>query len=280
MRSVSIRCINCKSPVKVTRRKAAAVSGGTFLLNVPGIACGGECLDDLLFVVPDPPGLVCLLELTVEVVENAMYEIEFLAGSEAAGAFFMKLFPTSARVIQSAAVRLHYEGNKKKAYAILNHGIKHSDEPQRLLLERAAFYSFDGRPERGLRIVKKLSPDLPRYHVIKGNLLKNTGKWEEAAVCWSKGIEVDPSDVFPWNNLGYYLLHVKKSYNEAEQHYRRACEIFPEHHRFRAYVGDALFFQGRKGKALREYRRALSMTKDDEEFEQSLRNMIRACHED
>jgi tetratricopeptide (TPR) repeat protein len=252
-------------------------SANRFVLNMPGIVCNGDCSLELLDTVPDPPGLVCVVEITPAKAASAMMEMQFVNGTEAAVDFFLQLFPTSAEVMDIAAIRLHQEGDKERAYEIIEHGIKHSDDADKLRMELAAFTGMDNDPQSGLEIMRDVSPDAIRYHVVKGNLYRAAEQWGEAADCWKMAIETDPSDEIAWFNLGYYLLSVEERFLDAEQHYQAACDAFPEERRFRAYLGDALFFQGRKAEALKEYHRALPMQGGDSQFEDTLRSMIDQC---
>ena len=252
-------------------------SANRFVLNMPGIVCNGDCSLELLDTVPDPPGLVCVVEITPAKAASAMMEMQFVNGTEEAVDFFLQLFPTSAEVMDIAAIRLHQEGDKERAYEIIEHGIKHSDDADKLRMELAAFSGMDNDPHSGLEIMRDVSPDAIRYHVVKGNLYRAADQWDEAADCWKMAIETDSSDEIAWFNLGYYLLSVDERFSDAEQHYQAACDAFPEERRFRAYLGDALFYQGRKAEALNEYHQALPMQGGDSQFEDTLRSMIDQC---
>jgi tetratricopeptide (TPR) repeat protein len=173
-------------------------------------------------------GMIRVTELSPDVAAAAMIDMRFDAGTEAAANFFLRLFPNCVDIIDDAAVRLHQEGNKKKAYSILEQGLKHSDDKDRLRLELAAFLDMDNDPQHGLQIIRDVHPDTQRYHVIKGNLFRKADQWDESAVCWHKAIKSDPFDIFPWFNLGYYFLTVKKLFENAENHFQNACNIFPE----------------------------------------------------
>ena len=144
-------------------------------------------------------------------------------------------------------------------------------------MELAAFTGMDNDPQSGLEIMRDVSPEAIRYHVVKGNLYRAANQWDEAADCWKMAIKTDPTDEIAWFNLGYYLLSVEERFLDAEQHYQAACDAFPEERRFRAFLGDSLFYQGRKSEALKEYHRALPMQGGDSQFEDSLRNMIDQC---
>ena len=252
-------------------------SANRFVLNIPGIVCNGDCSLDLLDTVPDPPGLVCVVEITPTKAASAMMQMQFIEGTEAVVDFFLQLFPTSAEVMDIAAIRLYQEGEKRRAYDILEKGIEHCDDADKLRIELAVLCGMDGASLLGLQLMQDVSPDTFRYHVIKGNLHRAADQWGEAADCWKMAIETDPSDEVAWFNLGYFLLSVEERFSDAEQHFLAACDAFPAERRFRAFLGDSLFFQKRKTDALKEYHRALPMQGGDSQFEDTLRSMINQC---
>jgi tetratricopeptide (TPR) repeat protein len=274
-----VLCARCKQQVGISHEGGVITASGTILLNIPGIVCSGPCADEFLDLVPDPPGLMGVLKLSPTDAVSSMAVLQFVAGTVAAADFFLGLFPANTDLNETVAIRLHQEGKKKEAYAVLEQGLLHSNDPSRLRLELAAFLGMDKSPESGLQVIRDVSPDTPRYDVIKGNLLRAAGHWEDAAVCYAKAIQSDPSHETAWFNYGYYLLHVKSDFLDAERHYQGACDLFPKEKKFRAYLGDAKFFQNKKAEALVEYRRALSMLGGDDESELSLRRMIDQCNE-
>jgi len=273
-KGIEIPCVHCGRQLKVSPGQSGLTSEDKIVLNLPGIACDDSCVDELLDMY-DP--LTCVYELSSELADSAMMEMQFVKGTEAAVDFFLQLFPTSADVIDAAAVRLYQEGDRKRAYDILEHGLKHCDDADKLRMELAAFTEMDGASLLGLEIMREVSPDAIRYHVVKGNLFRAADQWDEAADCWKMAIETDPSDEIAWFNLGYFLLSVEERFLDAEQHYQAACVAFPEERRFRAFLGDSLFYQGRKSEALKEYHRALPMQGGDSQFEDTLRSMIDQC---
>ena len=272
-------CFQCGQMINLSGGDDEIKTEGIIALNIPGIICGEYCVDELLDLFPDPPGLISVVKLSSAMAASAMTEMQFATGSEAAADFFLQLFPTNGEIIDTAAVRLHQEGKKEKAYSILKEGLKHGEDTDRVRLELAAISGMDGDPEYGLDIIRDVKPDTPRYFAVKGNLFRATDQWKEAAGCWQRAIETDPHDFIAWFNLGFYQLQIKEDFENAEIHFLKACSVFPDERRFRAYLGDALFFQGRKGEAIKEYHRALPMQGGDDQFENSLRRMIDKCTE-
>ncbi|MCX7775417.1 MAG: tetratricopeptide repeat protein [Rectinemataceae bacterium] len=260
------RCVDCR-----------------LVLNIPALVCEGPCVDELLDRVPDPPGLMSVDTISTELAVSVLLEMNFLRDIQTAARFFVELFPTTAKVWDAAAVRLHQEGERDAAYRILRKGIQQCDDPSRIRVELAAMLGMDGKPEQGLSILAEAESSTERYHVIKGNLLRALERWEEAAACWRQAIATDPTDDIAWNNLGFYLSRVCKRHEEAEQHFRRACEAFPTTKHFRARLGDALYFQRKYQEALEHYRMALSMIENcrycDTHLDHDLQRMIRACEQ-
>jgi len=253
-------------------------SDGRFAINTPGIVCP-DCTDDVLDKVPDPPGLLCANELSAKTAGSILLETEFMRDDVDGVHFFIQLFPDSVQIFHAAAVRLHRNGYKKEAYDVLEKGIKNCKNHDELSVEMAAFAGMDGAPALGLKYLERASQQAERFFLVKGNLLRALGKWDEAADCWKKAINNNPAEFFAWNNLGYYLMQVKKQFADAKTHYEKASAAFPRIRRFRAYVGDALYFQGLKQEALKEYHHALEIPDEDEDFEESLQAMINACKE-
>ncbi|WP_159438740.1 tetratricopeptide repeat protein [Alkalispirochaeta americana] len=247
-----------------------------FIVNIPGIACCEECIDELLDTLPHPPGLICSDELSPETALDALVSIDFIAGVDAAADFFLDIFPFQEEIIDAVALRLYQEGAAKKAYSVLEYGLRNCASTERLQLEMASFMGMDGDPHHGLQVIADVPEDTPRYHVIKGNLLRHLDRWDEAALCWDVALTVDPAHEVAWFNLGDYLF-MNRKYAEAEQHFREACRIFPEERRFRVYLGDAFFFQDLKARALQEYIHALELPGRDPAFDSNLQGKIDRC---
>ncbi|MCX8013983.1 MAG: tetratricopeptide repeat protein [Rectinema sp.] len=278
---MAIRCPACNTVLDKRMSAEGHCIDCRLVMNIPALVCEGPCVDELLDMVPDPPGLVSVNLITPELAVSTLLEMSFLHDIKTAARFFVQLFPSNARVWDAAAVRLHREGEQNAAYAILRKGIRQCDDPSRMKVELAAMMGMDSKPEQGLRIIKDADPNTERYHFIKGNLLRALGRWEKAAACWIQAIKSDPADDIAWNNLGFYLSRVCKRYEDAEQHFRKACDMFPNARHFRAYLGDALYFQGKYKEALEHYRMALSIEENSSCFgtrlDRDIQRMIREC---
>jgi tetratricopeptide (TPR) repeat protein len=277
MASLDIPCYRCGTRLAIQQGPNGLSTDGKIVVNIPAVICD-SCADSVLDQVPDPPGLVCVAELTETTAASLMSTREFVDAIGRAAELFTALFPTSVDVARAAAERLHSGGDKQAAYAVLNRAVKQCEDAATLYVEMAAMAGMDGEAAYGLKFLELVPSSTERYHVIKGNLLNGTGDWSAAAAEWQQGIDADPTDFIPWVNLGHYLLWVKGDLPAAEDHYRRACQAFPDVRQFRAFLGDTMFNQGRSVDAMREYEAALAIPDSTPEFEASIRKMIQACH--
>jgi tetratricopeptide (TPR) repeat protein len=275
-----IACIGCDRKLEILSidDKIIPLDSSRLSINMPGIICP-DCVDEILTGLPDPPGLICVKELSEEMTKNLLVQGGFILDFNIAVHSLIDFFPTRADIYDVAAVKLHQEGYPEEAYDVLEKGIKSCDNPDLLRLEAATMTGIDGSPELGLEMLSEITnPDLQRFWVIKGNLLRKLGRWEEASKCWEHEMNKNPNDFFAWNNLGYYLLHIKKDFKKAQKHYENACDNFPDESRFHAYLGDSLFSQNHVNEALKNYYKALSIEGEDSEFAEQIKNMIDACN--
>jgi tetratricopeptide (TPR) repeat protein len=272
------QCVNCDSYVNLVLNEDGIVAIDCALsINYPGLICE-QCVDDILDTVPDPPGLICVRSISEDEALAALLEIQFIQGLSISVDFFLSLFPMNSTIIDAAAVRLHQEGEKNLAYSLLEHGIKNSDDPDSLRIEMAALSGMDGAASLGLKFLEEVeNKKTERYYTIKGNLFRLLNEWDNAAECWNNSIVLDQMEIIPWFNLGYYFTQVQQNHLAAESHYKKACALFPNERRFRAYLGDTYFFQDKPKEALEQYNLALSIEDEDEQFEASIRRMMQQC---
>jgi tetratricopeptide (TPR) repeat protein len=272
-------CLNCDRTFEIDRSNSVIFvpDDWCFAINLPGFICE-DCIHEVLNVVPDPPGLISMKEITPELIFSAITSMGFINDVYSVGNFFTKLFPESSIVIDSTAVMLHQSGHKEMAYDILYNGIETCDDPNRLRLELAALYDLDGQSKEALKIIRDIPNTIPRYYVIKGNIHRAMDKWNEACECWLKAIEIDSVDEIPWYNVGFYYTRLLQDNIAAIKHYTEASKTFPSNRKFRAYLGDAYFFIGDKEKAKENYEIALTIADNDENFETGLLRMLEACN--
>ena len=94
-RNVKIPCIECGCMLKFRIKDDVVVEGdGRIACNVPGAVCP-ECVESLLDKVADPPGLVCVNELSPILAQELLLNFTFLLTSSEALEFFVSLFPES-----------------------------------------------------------------------------------------------------------------------------------------------------------------------------------------
>jgi tetratricopeptide (TPR) repeat protein len=279
----TVQCYGgCGRNIHFIETESGLEADGDISINLPGAVCF-DCSFEIVKKIPNPPGIVCVKVLTEEMATSVLESGTFLRPPEDAALFFTRLFPYCGPVVAAAGNHLHISGLKDDAHAFFEYVLEQTDNPSLMKLNYAAILGMDDEPQRGLELLEQVPNTEPRYHVIKGNLLKEIGEWDLAAENWKQAINSDPTHAVAFQNLSYYFMQVKRDYGEAERHHRHCCTSFPDSRRFRAYLGDALFFQGRKEEALEEYQKALTITDsepDADTFEQSMRKMIAECHKD
>lgn len=92
-RNVKVACIECGCMLKFCIRDDIVVGGdGRIACNVPGAVCP-DCIESLLDKVADPPGLVCVNELSSMLAQELIQNFTFLLPSSEASKFFTSLFP-------------------------------------------------------------------------------------------------------------------------------------------------------------------------------------------
>lgn len=268
------KCINCESMVHI-KKQDGTISvhrhHGIISINLPGIICA-SCIDDVLENVPDPPGIICLNTLSCTNALDYVANGDFISDSMSSVKFLIELFPESIDMYDNSAVRLYREGYQSEALGLLEYGIRTLKNCGQLLLEKAAMLDMNGESQRAMVYFDKISDQsLHSYYLVKGNILKNMNKWQEAAEAWEYDISSGRQNYLAFNNLGYYLLHVCKDYARAQSHYRQAIEVFPTEYRFIAYLGDSLCFDNKINAGLPYLQNALDMVgANDDEFRQSV----------
>jgi tetratricopeptide (TPR) repeat protein len=278
--TIQIPCFECEKEIHLHETDyGLEADGGCISITIPGVICS-QCIPGIYDKIPNPPGITFVRALTEKIADAALQSGTFLRPADEAALFFTKLYPFSGRVVSAAGNHIHRSGIKDTAYDFFEYLLERTDDPGLVKLNFAAICQMDGDPERGLELMERVPTNTPYYTVIMGNLLKDIGEWDLAADNWQFAIEKHPGHAVAYQNLGYYLLHIKKDFIEAETHHRLCCALFPDSRRFGAYLGDSLFFQGKKAEALMEYQRALAIADDGPDADRSdlsLKNMIEEC---
>lgn len=115
----------------------------------------------------------------------------------------------------------------------------------------------------------KGNPETVSTYFNRGNLLKQSGKWEEAAAAYYLCTEINPNFSWYYHNLGEVLAKMGK-WDEAEGYYRRSCELSPNSAWSWHNLGEVLEQQGNLEAAVASYRRAVETDPDFYEFYNSL----------
>jgi len=100
------------------------------------------------------------------------------------------------------------------------------------------------------------SPNVAELHNNLGNILKNSGKVEEAIERFNRSLELMPNSHQIHNNLGNALGKLGKIDEEIE-HYRKALSLRPGFPAAHYNLATALAKQGKTDEAIAEYRQAL-----------------------
>jgi hypothetical protein len=92
---VKIPCVECGKLLKFSIEDEIVVEGeGRIVCNFPGAVCP-DCIDFVLNRVADPPGLVCIKELSPILARELILNFKFLLHPSQAVKFFVSLFPES-----------------------------------------------------------------------------------------------------------------------------------------------------------------------------------------
>lgn len=93
IRVVNIPCIECGCILRFCIKDDAVFDGeGRIVANIPGAVCP-DCVESLLDRIADPPGLVCIEEMSLLMAQYLLQSLEFLLQRQEAVEFFKRLFP-------------------------------------------------------------------------------------------------------------------------------------------------------------------------------------------
>lgn len=115
----------------------------------------------------------------------------------------------------------------------------------------------------------KGNPETASTYFNRGNLLKQSCNWEEAASSYLRCIEINPNFYGYYYNLGEVLVKMSK-WKEAESAYRRACELNENSAWAWHNLGEVLQQLGNLDNAISAYRKAIEKCSDFYEFYNSL----------
>ena len=95
IRNAKVPCLECKRILKFGIRNDTVLEGdGVIAVNLPAAICP-DCIESLLDRVADPPGLVCIKELSPILAREILQSFTFLLPRSEAVEFFASLFPES-----------------------------------------------------------------------------------------------------------------------------------------------------------------------------------------
>jgi hypothetical protein len=93
--NVEIPCVECRRMLKFRIENDVIVKGdGVIAVNFPAAICP-DCIDSVLSQVSDPPGLICIKELSPILAREILMSFTFLRPKSEAVKFFVLLFPES-----------------------------------------------------------------------------------------------------------------------------------------------------------------------------------------
>jgi tetratricopeptide (TPR) repeat protein len=132
-----------------------------------------------------------------------------------------------------------------------------------------------GRDALGaLQRVTVLTPGDPEAHGNLGNWLRSHGRFEEAAACQRRAIDLKADYAEAHNNLGS-ALQDQGRIDEALASYRRAAELKPDFAMAHHNLGIALAGLGRYEEAAVSYRRTLKISPQNSDVHNNLGNVLR-----
>lgn len=117
------------------------------------------------------------------------------------------------------AVKLYADA--KAAYEMATRLLPNNARPWSNL---AIIYWREDDHESALRCIQRaleIDPQFENALLLKGSILRETGRAEEAVDVYRRAIDLNPDDPQMWNNLGNALASLKK-YNEAFAAYQQA----------------------------------------------------------
>jgi tetratricopeptide (TPR) repeat protein len=121
-------------------------------------------------------------------------------------------------------------------------------------------------PTKGLSIINsviKTNPNDAYAWFIKGCILHDGQRYEDAIDAYNESLRLDPYSATTWNNIGASLSFLKK-YNESLQAYDKAIEIYPNHELAWRNKGDSFLVKLRKyDEAIKAYDKAIEINPQD-----------------
>jgi len=97
IRNVKIPCIECGDLLKFRIENEIVIQGNSVIaVNFPGAVCQ-DCIESVLYKVADPPGIVCIKNLSPILAKELLLSFTFLLPLADATKFFSTLFPENSK---------------------------------------------------------------------------------------------------------------------------------------------------------------------------------------
>jgi len=112
------------------------------------------------------------------------------------------------------------------------------------------------------RYMLEFSPNVAILHNNLANVLKDSGKIDEAIEYFNRSLELKPNSAEVHNNLGNALCELGKI-DEAIEHYNKALSLTPNFSEAHYNLAIVLAKQAKTDEAIREYREALRFGPDN-----------------
>lgn len=104
----------------------------------------------------------------------------------------------------------------------------------------------------------ELNPDFSWYHHNLGEVLAKLGQRDGAEKSYRRACELNPNSAWSWHNLGE-VLEQQGNLDEAVAAYRKAVEIYPDFYEFYNSLGQALCLQGQLDESVSCLRHAIAL---------------------
>lgn len=260
-------CCQCGTELLVKRFDDAVAIDAGFMPNVPGAVCA-DCLALVDGLVVD--------DVRDDAADTILRTAHFEENTPDAVQAFLDVFGWAKPVIAGAGMRLHLDGFTADAYELFDAAAAAKPNHKKWFqVEKCGLLILDGETGQALDILNATGEsDHPCWNLHHGLLAQSVGRGEAAAEHWRRQIEIEPEEPLGWKMLGWYLMQETDDYTGAEALFREACELFPKWMEFRAWLGNALYRQGRIDEAIKELESSRFLDPIDEEFGEQVQELL------
>jgi tetratricopeptide (TPR) repeat protein len=161
-----------------------------------------------------------------------------------------------------------------EAVAVYDAALRSAPDDPSLWSKRAEFNKLAGNIDAAIADYTRtidLAPGAMAYY-LRGNLYRDTKRYEAAVADYSRALELDPKMVGAYNDRGNAYLRLEK-YDAVLADYTAAIEIDPDY--VTAYRNRGLFylFRGQRELARADYERGLKLLPNDQWLKDQLKNI-------